>query len=142
MKKLQLQPRIYEHQFDRISKLLNAEIPQELKSILQDYAELGVRENTYSNALGKVFPLASFCSYRMIYDFLEEFNRGGFEKIIPFAIDNGGWVYCLSIDENIYGKVYLFQMEMPYENEIEAFEFVANSFEEFIDGLQPEELES
>lgn len=54
-------------------------------------------------------------------------------RFIPFAIDPGGWAFCVSIISQEYGKVYLYRFD---SGEDDPFLLIANSFEEFIDGLQ------
>ncbi|MNR56192.1 hypothetical protein D3C85_1767220 [compost metagenome] len=71
-----------------------------------------------------------------MYDFIKEFKEEGLGKKLPFAIDNGGWAFCISFDEKSMDKILLYQMEMELKTKDDAFELVANSFEEFINGLQ------
>lgn len=138
MKKLSIQPRLNEGQVNFLETVLENPFPDEFKEFIKVYSDTSTLENTFK-CLHKYYKVSMFCTERMIYDFINDLKREGFEKKIPFAVDDGGWFYCLSVKEDSsFGKVYLFQMEMPYENEEQAFEFVADSFEEFIDGLQPE----
>ncbi|MCU0433093.1 MAG: SMI1/KNR4 family protein [Bacteroidia bacterium] len=55
---------------------------------------------------------------------------------IPFAIDSGGWDYNVSINPDTYGQVWVDKFDSGEET---PFEFVCNSFEEFIDGLTEQE---
>jgi hypothetical protein len=54
---------------------------------------------------------------------------------LPFGFDPGGWTYCISLKKESYGQVFLFRMDKIHE---EAFDFIAPSFEEFINNLKPE----
>ena len=137
MKKLSIQPKLNENQINFLEGVLGVPFPKQFKEFITIYCDTATYENTYTQS-NKLYKVSMFCTYRMIFDFINDLKRDGFEKRIPFAVDDGGWVYCISMNESRYGKVYLFQLEMPYENENEAFEFVANSFEEFINGLQAE----
>lgn len=55
---------------------------------------------------------------------------------LPFGDDVGDYLFCICLKSDNYGKVYL--MRTDEIDESDAFIFVSNSFEEFIDGLQPE----
>ena len=59
------------------------------------------------------------------------------KKWLPFAFDDGDWIYCICLKKDRYGQIYLMRTDETEEDE--AFVFVCNSFDEFIDGLQPEE---
>jgi len=50
------------------------------------------------------------------------------EEFIPFAIDSGGFVYCM---DSVSEKVYFFNFDNPGESK----EFIANSLNEFVDSL-------
>lgn len=52
----------------------------------------------------------------------------------PFGEDSGDWIYCICLKKDRYGKVYLMRTDEIEEDE--AFIFICNSFEEFIEGLQ------
>lgn len=52
----------------------------------------------------------------------------------PLGFDAGDWIYCICLKEEKYGQVYLMRTDEIEEDE--AFDFICNSFEEFIDGLQ------
>jgi hypothetical protein len=56
---------------------------------------------------------------------------------VPFAYDPGGWHFCLSFDADTYGKIIINRWtdHLPEEQ----FLVIADSFEEFINGLQTEE---
>ncbi|MBY0349160.1 MAG: SMI1/KNR4 family protein [Hydrotalea flava] len=55
---------------------------------------------------------------------------------IPFAIDSGGWSYCIALKETIKDQIWIDKFDSGEEN---SFEFVAPSFENFIDNLKTEE---
>jgi SMI1-KNR4 cell-wall len=55
---------------------------------------------------------------------------------LPFGYDPGGWVFCICLKEECYGKIHLFRMDKIYE---ENFDYVCESFEDFINGLRTEE---
>jgi len=55
---------------------------------------------------------------------------------LPFATDPGGWVFCISLEKNTEGQVWIDKFDSGDENQ---FDFVCSSFEQFINGLQPEQ---
>jgi len=59
---------------------------------------------------------------------------------LPFGFDGGDWIYCICLKEDQYGQIYLMRTDETIEDE--AFIFVCNSFEEFIDDLQPESTQA
>lgn len=61
---------------------------------------------------------------------------GGIKDWLPFGFDFGDWIFCICLKKEKYGQIYLMRTDEIEEDE--AFEFIANSFEEFIDSLQPE----
>jgi hypothetical protein len=65
----------------------------------------------------------------------EEISR---DDLIPFAIDPGGRPYYFSIGEEDYGNVYIDRMGAGHKNPLLK---IAESFEEFINGLEPESLD-
>jgi len=138
MRKLTLNDRFLPHQYNRIENEIGIKIPDIIKCFISEYADLSVKENKFVNNDGKLFEISQFISYRTMYDFIKEFKEEGLGKKLPLAIDNGGWVFCISFDEESMGKILLYQMEMEWKTKNEAFELVANSFEEFINGLQEE----
>jgi hypothetical protein len=60
------------------------------------------------------------------------------DKSKPKLPITGGWVFCISFDEESMDKILLYQMEMEWKTKNDAFELVANNFEEFITNLQEE----
>jgi cell wall assembly regulator SMI1 len=75
-------------------------------------------------------------AYASIETILEGHKYYGIEGFIPFAIDSGGWDYCVSINPETYGQVWIDKFDSGEDN---PMEFVADSFEEFINGLKNEE---
>ena len=52
---------------------------------------------------------------------------------LPFAIDSGGWAFCIALKDEIKGQVWVDKFDSGDES---PFEFVSSSFEEFINGLK------
>ncbi|MFH7002634.1 SMI1/KNR4 family protein [Flavobacterium bizetiae] len=136
MRKLTLSGRFLPHQFIRIENEIGIIIPHTIKDFISEYADLSTKENKFINNDGKLFEISQFITYRMMYDFIKEFKEEGLGKKLPFAIDNGGWVFCISFDEESMNKILLYEMEMEWKTKNDAFELVANNFEDFINGLQ------
>jgi len=67
---------------------------------------------------------------------LEGHKEEGIEGFIPFGIDSGGWDYNVSINKETYGQVWVNKFDSGEEN---TMEYVAPSFEEFINGLRSPE---
>src|SRR5664279_2700937 len=80
------------------------------------YNGFGNLENTYKNLalLERYFPLG----------------------IVPFALDDGGNLFCISVRENNFGKVYYFNNN-HYDagDEESALTFLENTFTNFIETL-------
>jgi hypothetical protein len=138
MRRLTLNDRFLPHQYSRIENEAGIKIPDNIKDFISEYADLSVKENKYINSDGKLFEISQFITYKMMYDFVKEFKEEGLGKKLPFAIDNGGWVFCISFDEESIDKILIYQMEMEWKTKKDAFELVANSFEDFINNLQEE----
>lgn len=138
MRKLTLNDRFLPHQFRRIENEVGIKIPDNIKDFISEYADLSVKENKYINSDGKLFEISQFITYKMMYDFVKEFKEQGLGKKLPFAIDNGGWVFCISFDDESIDKILLYQMEIEWKTKKDAFELVANSLEDFINDLQEE----
>ena len=74
-------------------------------------------------------------TYPSIEAILGGHKEQGTKEFIPFAIDSGGRDYCVSINSETYGQVWIDKFDSGEED---PMEFVTNSFEDFIDGLGPE----
>lgn len=55
---------------------------------------------------------------------------------LPFGYDPGGWIFCICLKNECYGKVHLFRMDRIYE---ENFDYICENFEEFVNGLRTED---
>ena len=58
------------------------------------------------------------------------------EHYLSFAYDSGGWLFVISLKKADYGKVYFFRTDHSIED---GRTLLANSFDEFIDGLHARE---
>ncbi|MDJ1470983.1 SMI1/KNR4 family protein [Xanthocytophaga flava] len=137
MKQLTIAPRITKSEIRLLEEELETVFPEYYFEFMKLYSGLGVLENRFQSDNEKIYEISSFCKMRVIYDYSKLFKEQGWGIKIPFAMDNGGWLYCISLDEEDKGIIYLHNVD--WTDKQDAFEKVANSFEEFINGLQSEE---
>lgn len=139
MKKLTIKPNLTIRQVELLEETANVKFPNNFVSLLLEYSGLSVKENRFYDKENRVNSLSSFCEHRSIYDFIIEFKELNLGVKVPFAFDDGGWIYCLSFDEKNYGSVLLHQYSGLWHDESDAFEIIAGSLEEFINSLQPDD---
>ena len=110
-------------------------MPDQLVHVLGDYSGSSVVEDTFIEYSGKDCKLKTFDTFPFIIDLTKEFRESGWGLKVPFAYDPGGWHFCLSFDEDARGKVFVNRWTDHAPEE--QFVVIANSFEEFIEGLGP-----
>ncbi len=109
-------------------------------SIFANNAGLSHYECVFIDAEGRKWEVAQYNQYKDLIGLLREFKKVGWGKKIAFAHDPGGWHFCLSLDEDTYGKIII--NRWTDHTPEDQFLVIANSFEEFIDGLKKgEEVE-
>lgn len=148
MKKLTHAPLFSEFTFGKICDFLKInELPKSLKSVLLKYGSYSVVENTYKDIINdKIWKLNSFINRTNLLGHLEELEEerelGDYEiedLIVPFAVDEGGWLFCLGLSSNNYNRVFIYRCNNYDERDI--FLKISESFEEFINNLQvPEKI--
>ncbi len=113
-------------------------MPDILKGFLVKYegAFLGSVEYNGIPAFKEVLCLNKNEDFASVEAILEGHKEEGIEGFIPFGIDSGGWDYNVSINEETYGQVWVNKFDSGEEN---TMEYVAPSFEEFINGLRSPE---
>jgi len=120
----------------------NIKFPEYLIEFLKKYSGCTTVEDTYINPNFNIFYTVSyFCELYSDYNpSIQKLTEGNkfyhYENWIPFATDPGGWVFNISISQNNMGEIWINKFDSSEEN---PFEFVAPSFENFIDGLKTEE---
>lgn len=136
MRNLTKKPRIYEGQIRSLERHLKIKFPEQFTKFLLEYADTSILENTFIDNSGLKWIVSNFWNYPNIYGLSIEFQENGLGKKIAFGHDEGGWSFCLSLDDADYNSVYIYRFtdHLPEE----AFLKIADSFEEFINGLQPE----
>lgn len=139
MKKLTIRPRIGEKSFSILSQLVNSSLPENFKSFMKLYAGLSHYEYIYVDMTNTKWEIAQYNIFSELYKLTSEFIEHGWGKKLPFAYDPGGWHFCLSFEEGTFGKI-LINRCTDHSRE-EQFVVIADSFEDFINGLQrnPEE---
>lgn len=134
MKKLTIAPRAGKRYLQLLESAIGSNLPDLLREIIMKYAGLAVLENTYKDSSNTEWKLQTFDHVASMVDLTKEFIKKGWGKKLPFAYDPGGWHYCLSFDEETYGKVLVNRWtdHVPEEQ----FIIIADSFEAFINGLE------
>jgi len=121
---------------------MNVKIPANLTEFLKLYSGASVAENTYLNIeRGTYYTISYICElYSEFNPSIEKLIIGNqfyeYLEWIPLGIDHGGWVFNLSTAHDKFGQVWVNKFDSGDEN---PFEFVANSLEDFINGLRTEE---
>ncbi|HQV66575.1 MAG: SMI1/KNR4 family protein [Saprospiraceae bacterium] len=133
MKELNIAPRAGKRYIQLLENAIGSSLPGSLRSIITKYAGLSVLENTYLDSNNTEWELQTFDHIASMVDLTKEFIEKGWGKKIPFAYDPGGWHFCLSFDEDTFGKVVVnrWSDHLPEDQ----FIVIADSFEEFINGL-------
>jgi hypothetical protein len=137
MRDLKIVPRIGEKNFQLIENLVEGKFSENFKEVLRKYAGLNVYENVFFDNNQNIWSLGAFDNFTTIYELTKEFKEKYHRKLIPFAYDGGGWHFCLSFDADTFGKIIINRWtdHLPEEQ----FLVIANSFEEFINGLKRED---
>lgn len=76
-------------------------------------------------------PLSKYNKYSIqnVNENLRDFFCG---QYVVFAADSGGWKFAISVGDTNHGKVFFCRMD---EDLIDALTLLADTFEEFIDGM-------
>ncbi len=140
MRRFRVRPRFGAKNFEIIESLINGKFTDGFRDIMREYAGLSVYENYFVDRSGRDWELAAFDNFTSIFKLTKEFREGGWGLKVPFAYDPGGWHFCLSFDEDTYGKIIVNRWTDHAPED--QFIVIADCFEDFINGLQerPEEL--
>lgn len=121
-----------------VEKKFDIEFPDYFLSFLKQHGGTSTKEVVYSDAFWVNFflPLKSDVGGSIVS--LMEGQRVNYSDNdwIPFAIDSGGWSFCIALKDNIKGQIWVDKFDSGDKN---PFEFVTNTFEDFINGLRTEE---
>lgn len=137
MREFKVLPKVQDFELNMIEKSIGQEIPLIVRNYIKKYGGDMIAEKYFKDNQGLQWELSQFNLFKDLYsltkEFLKEYNR----RLFPFAYDPGGWHFCLSFDKETYGKIIINRWtdHLPEDQ----FLVIADSFEEFIDGLQTEE---
>jgi len=114
-----------------------SKLPLEFKKFIENYQDSKIKEILFFDENQELWILNAFLSFKESAELYKEFEKNLKRNMLPFAYDPGGWHFCLSLEEKDFGAIIVNRWtdHLPEEQ----FLKIANSFEEFIDGLQPEE---
>lgn len=133
MKKLTIAPRAGKRYLKLLEESIENSLPDALLEIILNYSGIAVLEDIYVDSNARTWELQSFDHVASMVDLTKEFKNNGWGLKLPFAHDPGGWHFCLSFDKETYGKILVNRWsDFPPE---EQFIVIADSFEEFINGL-------
>lgn len=140
MKKLTLRPRLGIKSVESIEKIVNEKFSEQFTNFLIENAGLSHLECEFKDDKGQIWIVHQYNNYKDLYGLTEEFLRVYNRKMIPFAYDSGGWHFCMCLDKEFLGNIFIHRWTDHDIND--RFLKIANSFEEFIDGLQPESTQA
>ena len=121
----------FEYQYD-------IALPKDFK---EHYLQYNGGYPPYENVKGKqhLFTINSFYPIKYgvlpVEKIISDYEKSGivFEDKIPFAYDNGGNIYLISVAQNTYGYIYIVEAERAGDK---AFVLVSESFTDFLNSFQ------
>jgi len=124
--------------FEMGEKLAGRKLPDDFKAFMIANGGLSHYERIFISDSGTEWEVHTYLSNTEFYDLTKEFAETYTRKMVPFAMDPGGWHFCLCVEEDDFGAVYVNRWtDYPPE---EQFLKIADSFEAFINGLRREEV--
>lgn len=133
MRKFTVVPKFGERSFGVIENIVGGKFAPFFKEIISEYGGKSIYENHYIDKNGIVWVFGAFVDFALIYKLTKQFKENGWGLKVPFAYDQGGWHFCLSFDEETYGKIIV--NRWTDHSPEEQFAVIADSFEAFIHGL-------
>ena len=133
LKNLTIAPRTGNKSIEYLEDILEDKLTDNFKIFMKKYAGLSVIEDFYEDKNGNQWELQTFDDIMSISKLTKEFKENGWGSKMPFAYDPGGWHYCISYEVESYHKIIVNRWtdHLPEEQ----FLIIADSFEEFINGL-------
>lgn len=131
-------PHIKDFELNLIEDLIDLKLPAIFRCYLKKYGGLSIVEKYFIKNNQLLGELSQFDYFKDIYDLTSTLMKEFGLKMIPFAHDPGGWNFCLCMDEKKdFGSIYIYKWtdHLPEEQ----FFKIADSFEEFINGLRSED---
>lgn len=137
MRKLTLSPRMGDASIRLVEESIASTFSENFKDFMKENGGLSHFERYFIDKENTQWEVNSYCNFTELYKLTEEFLKSYHRKLVPFAFDAGGWHFCLCIEEKDYGTVIINRWT-DYLPE-EQFLKIADSFEDFINGLKTEE---
>lgn len=134
MRELTLFPRMGDSNIRHIESIINESLSIEFASFLKQNAGLSHYERIYIDHEQTEWEVKKYLTYVEMFKLTNEFIVEYKRKLLPFAFDLGGWHFCLSFDPDTYGKIII--NRWTDHSPEDQFVVIADSFEEFIKGLQ------
>ncbi|MFH6963626.1 SMI1/KNR4 family protein [Flavobacterium plurextorum] len=138
MRKLNLYPRMGDSNMRHIESIISENLPEYFKDFLKLNGGLCHYERYFVDHDKTVWEVKNYLNYADLFKLTEEFLQNYHRKLIPFALDMGGWHFCLCLDQGQNYETILVNRWTDYLPE-EQFLKIADSFEDFINGLKIEE---
>lgn len=137
MRKLTLYPRMGDSNFRMIEDIVQSKLDLDFKDFMKVNAGLSHYERIYKDSNIKEWEVHQYVDFTEMYDLTTEFVNSYKRKLVPFAFDGGGWHFCLCLDESDHRAIYINRWtdHLPEDQ----FLKIAESFQDFINGLQKEE---
>ncbi len=131
--KLSIAPRAGKRSFEYLEEMSGFELSENFVKFMTKYAGLSVNERFYNDINNIKWELQSFDNILTSAKLAKEFKENGWGLKLPFAFDPGGWHYCISYEEATSMKILVNRWtdHLPEDQ----FIVIANSFEDFINGL-------
>ncbi len=136
MRKLTLYPRMGSSNLNILENLISDKIPILISDFLKENAGLSHYERYYKDDKNVIWEVSKYLTFGEMFKLTQEFLREYKPRLLPFAYDPGGWHFCLSFDQESYGKIIINRWT-DHKPE-DQFLVIANNFEDFINGLRKE----
>ncbi|MFZ1788722.1 MAG: SMI1/KNR4 family protein [Saprospiraceae bacterium] len=134
MKNLEILPKITKSEIKDLESILECKFNEELIIFFQKYLDSKTKECYYISVTGDEWELSKFSNYTIMYKNLIKYIEKNNLKLLIFGFDPGGWNFCLSFEKKDMFKVIVDRTEN--DDPEEQFVVIADSFEDFINGLQ------
>lgn len=115
-------------------------IPKSLKVFWGNYNPVYIEKNVFFKDgekyfLDRFFPFSDQyeLSFQSVFNMLKEYLGNDY---LSFANDSGDWQFLISINQSSLGEIFLCRMDEVIPDSLIS---LANSFEEFINGLKTED---
>ncbi|MFN6087991.1 MAG: SMI1/KNR4 family protein [Cyclobacteriaceae bacterium] len=138
MREFKILPKVKDFELDMIEEIVSEKLPSQVRAYIKKYGGSSIDERYFRSKDNLTWELSQFNKFDDLYGLTKEFLEGYKRKLVPFAYDPGGWHFCLCMDEGQdYGAIIINRWtdHLPEEQ----FLKIADSFEEFINGLKAEE---